>query len=342
MAKKMIPFYVLNILEELSDENHALLPTEIVNFVNQKYGQGTIVKTETVIENIYNINKFYANIYDGVDVVQIKYYDCDKYNKNKRYFISERKFEFGQIVFLNNTVLNSNALPQKETIDLCLKLKSFLSKYQRNIISNEIITDGSIKTSNRTVYINLEIIKQAIEDKKNIIFTYNEYNLNKKLVPRKRKYPYIISPYGIICSHGSYFLIGFNIANNDKRIYRIDKITDININTEYEYVKNEKFDLAKYVNNSVFMHVSEEKIDVKLRCKSIILDQVIERFADCRLEEDKDNSENFIATILNTTYIGMKYWILEFTTACEVIEPIKLREEIKETLRQALNLYEGK
>ena len=238
-------------------------------------------------------------------------------------------------------MLNSNALPRSEILDICSKLTSFLSKFQKSIIKERIITDGSTKTPNRNVYINLEIIQQSIANKLNIEFIYNEYNLMKQLVSKERSYPYIVSPYGVICSYGSYFLIGYHLPTNMKRTYRIDKITNIKNNTEDNYHTDKSLDLSSYVKNSVFMHTDEMKIDVKLRCEMSILDNVIERFENCRLSEDKISSKHFFVSIPDTTYLGMKYWILEFTSTCEVLEPKGLREDIRNTLSKALNKYRG-
>jgi hypothetical protein len=58
--------------------------------------------------------------------------------------------------------------------------------------------------------------------------------------------------------------------------------------------------------------------------------------------EDKKSPKHFLAVIPNTTYLGIKYWILEFSSACEVLEPKELREDIKNTLERALSWYVDK
>ncbi|WP_443660873.1 WYL domain-containing protein [Clostridium algidicarnis] len=339
--KKMIPFCIIEFLEKNTDEEHALLPSEILESINTIYGEGTIKKTATLIEHIDNINKFYTSINDGLEIIEIKYDKNSRYKNNKRYFYGQRKFEFAEILFLQNILLNSNALPQKEISDICKKLTSFLSESQKKIIKKEIMTDGSTKTTNRTVYINLETIQNSIALKQNIEFNYLQYNLRKELVNKKREYKYIVSPYGIICSYGSYFLIGYHLPTKMKRTYRIDKIKDIKENLEEGYRDDKSISFSNYVKDSVFMHTDEKKIEVILRCEMPILDSVVERFGNCRLIEDKNNPRYFIATIPRTTYLGIKYWILQFSSACEVIEPKDLRQDIIDTLSKALDRYEN-
>lgn len=150
-----------------------------------------------------------------------------------------------------------------------------------------------------------------------------------------------MSPYGVVYSRGNYYLLGHHKHTNEKRIYRIDKITDIKINEKYEYVKNKDEDLKNYIKNSAFMHINENKINIKLRCKRKVLSGIIERSEDCNLSEDKENRDYFYATILDTTHLVMKYWVLEYGSDCEVIKPKELREDMKKTLKEALELYEG-
>jgi predicted DNA-binding transcriptional regulator YafY len=115
------------------------------------------------------------------------------------------------------------------------------------------------------------------------------------------------------------------------------KIKNLDANDVYPYHKPDKIYLSEYVKNSPYMHTENNKICVKLRCENRILDDVIERFGECRLSED--GSDHFIATIPKTTYLGMKYWILAFTSACVVLEPENLRDDVKMTLTRALTFY---
>lgn len=341
-SKKLTPLRIIEFLEENTDEDHALLPSEIIEDINKKYKEEPIKKTSTLIEYIDDINRFFSSKYDNTDIIQFKYDENGRYKTNKRYYYGQRSFEFAEILFLQNILFNSNALHQKEITEICKKLTSFLSKYQRSIVKEKMLTDGSSKTTNRNVYINIETIQNSIVNKENIEFDYCEFNLDKKLVLRKRPYRYIVSPYALIYSYGSYFLIGYHLPTDKVRTYRVDKIKDIRVNSEELYHINKDFNVSGYIKNSAFMHADENKIEVRLRCKMSILDNVIERFENCKLFEDKNNPDYFTAIIPNTTYIGIKYWILEFTSACEVIEPGDLRQDVVDTLAKALKQYEDK
>lgn len=336
----MLPLYILEFMTEHTDETNSLLPSEIVRGMKQKYGDEIISKTETVVENIEKINLFFKSRCDGINIIEsVRGIEKGRYKDNSRYFLSVRKFDFSEVLFLHKLLLNSNAISQDAIQDMCSKLSGYLSYEQRKLLKQNIVTDGSMKTRNKAVFINLEMILKSIDAKGNIEFIYNEYNLEKKLVPRVRKYPYIVSPYDVTCSYGSYFLTGYHIPTKEVRTYRLDKITNLKSSTEFDYYMEKDFDIAKYLGNAVFMHADSNKIHVRLRCEMGILDDVIERFENCRLEKDQNSENHFFATIPDTTALGMKYWILEFSSACEVLEPKELRMEVRDTLARALSWY---
>lgn len=342
ISKKLIPLYVIDLLEEETDKDNALLPSEIRKKINGKYGDGAIKKVETLIDNIEAINNYFRSKLDGIDLIQyIEESKTGPYRKNKRYYLAERKLDIAEVKYLQDILMNSKTLGERERHDIYYKLSGFLSKKQREYTKEIILYDGSVKTPNRDVYINLDEIQKAIHNKQNIIFTYNQYNMQKKLIPKIRDYAYIVSPYGVVSSYGGYFIIGHHYLQGT-RIYRVDKITGIKtipIDAENGQYVERGFDLEEYVRNSAFMHAEEEKIDVDIHCKMEILDDVIERFDNCRIHEDNKDTGYFNATIPGTTRKGMRLWLLQFSTACEVLKPLCLRDEVREALANALKRY---
>ena len=342
VSKKLIPLYILDLLEEETDENNALLPSEIIEKINKRHGEGSITKVETLLENIEAVNNYYRGRLDGVDIIQYLTDNEARYRNNKRYYLAMRRLDAAEIKLLIDIVQNTKTLGKKERLDMRTKLMSFLSFHQRNYEKAVILYDGSSKSPNRSVYINLDEIQKAIHAKQNIEFTYSRYDLQKKLVPQKRPEPYIVSPYGVMYSHGGYFLIGGHISKG-LRTYRLDRITEIHLvgknNPEYgTYVKC-PVDLKSYVENAPFMYAEQNKIDVVMKCKMHILDSVIDRFENCSLHACPEDEGYFIAHITNTTKKGMKLWALQFATECELLDPPELRSEVKESLSDALKRY---
>lgn len=109
----------------------------------------------------------------------------------------------------------------------------------------------------------LEKIRNA-----NIAFRKIKFNyfLNNKTVE------ITLNPYGIIISD-KYYLVGFNEYVNDFRLYKIDKITNLEILDEY-FDKDENFSLQKYSENSFGIY-QETPLDIVLEFNAEVKDDVL-------------------------------------------------------------------
>ena len=74
----------------------------------------------------------------------------------------------------------------------------------------------------------IEVINDAIEKKKKISFTYNDYGTDFKLHPRRQE-EYIVNPYQMVANNGRYYLIANYDKYDDVTHYRMDRITDVRI-----------------------------------------------------------------------------------------------------------------
>lgn len=60
---------------------------------------------------------------------------------------------------------------------------------------------------NKSFFYTIDTIMRAIEDNKQISFTYNEFMTNKKTKTRFDNKVFIINPYFIINNRGKYYLV---------------------------------------------------------------------------------------------------------------------------------------
>lgn len=82
----------------------------------------------------------------------------------------------------------------------------------------------------------------------------------------------ILNPYGVIISD-KYYLVGFNEYVSDLRLYKVDKIEQLEILEEY-FDKDEKFSLVEYCKNS-FNVYQEDPIDITLEFDKAVADDVL-------------------------------------------------------------------
>lgn len=188
--KKLIILYVLNVLKQYSDENHPLTHQDIITKIDSLYGMR--VERKSVANNLESLSDL------GFDIVKVHQKGC---------FLGQREFEPSEIQFLVDAVFSSKVISGKHSIDLSKKLYSFLSIYQRKKFNYIYKAENVSKSNNKQLFYNIEMISEAIENKKKISFTYNEYDINQNLVPRQSGKTYLVNPYFMVNSQGRYYLV---------------------------------------------------------------------------------------------------------------------------------------
>lgn len=296
---------LLEILKKYSDENHILSIDQIQNFMEDEYG----------------ISPDRRSIYKAIDTLIDFEYDISKYKENgKGYFLRDRMFEASEISMLSDMIVNFKFLDIKYKKDIDRKLQSLLSVYKRKEYKD--LTDTNPETI-REIFLNIEILQEAISNKRKVSFVYLQYDLNKKLVPRKNEL-YVVNPFDLIVKNSKYYLICSKDPYTNISFYRLDLIKNIKILEESSLeIKDE--DIKKQIENSIYAFTgSPEKII--LRCKNEVIDYLIEEFGN-NINIKKEDEEFFTAEFNGPTK-GLVYWALQFLEYVEVVEPINVREEI--------------
>jgi len=304
---------ILYILEEYSDEKHILTQKEIISKMKLLYDRTIDRRT----------------IYGAIAALEDFGYDISKYDDNGiGYYLLDRKFSSAEIKLLIDAIYSCPYISQKQTEELLKKLRGFLSSYERKNYNYTNIITPEKKSPNPEVFLNIEILEQAINEQKQISFTYMDYDLDKKLVARRER-PYIVNPYSMICKGNNYYLVLIYQGQTTPSFYRVDMMKNIQIlDSKIEISKRDaKLDSVKKV---VFAHSGEPK-HVTLKCDKSALRYVIEEFGkDITITENSDGSFN--ASFM-TALEGLTYWALEFMQNVEIISPKEARDKVIEAIK---------
>ena len=213
-----------------------------------------------------------------------------------------------------NAIHASHFVPQKSFKELIDKLLSTQNKYFKNDFKSTVFVENNKKKENKDFFLNVELLLEAIREKKAVSFAYLKYDLDKRLVER-RDDPYVFSPYYLV--------------------YNLDRMKKLKISDE-PYIKlSKKEDPYEYAKNKIYMYNGDEE-SIAIKCKMNILDDVIDTFGQgIRLIADGDS---FVAHVKSAKE-GMVYFALQYAKYLEVLEPEDLRKEIAEVLKQALKNY---
>ncbi len=205
---------------------------------------------------------------------------------------------------------------------LCPKDKETINSISRRNVS--------AKTTNKEIFLNMQIIDEAIAEHRKITFRYFKYRFDKKLSLYEINYK--ITPLRHAFYDDRYYIIGLN----DKGIFRhyhISKIKCIEKTDEIAMPTPNQFSLNEYINNSTMMYSGEAKM-FKLRFRTWLLDEIVMQFGE-NTAIRPDSSEGFLIADVKGTQQGMFYWALRYIDSCEILSPPELRRNITETLKNS-------
>ena len=321
-TKKMLILLILKILEKYSDEQHPLTQKRIIELLNLEYGMEC--DRRSVSKNISMLKEL------GYDIV-----------KNRQGCFIIRDFDDAQLRLLIDSVLFSKNISRSQAKQLIEKLKSLGSRYL-NAKVNHIYNLPELHHSDNTrVMSAINILNDAINNRKKVSFIYNIYDIDFKLHPRREE-PYIVNPYQMVATNGHYYLIGNYDKYNNVSHYRIDRITEVKLLNEPVKPKKEVsdfangFNLPKHMAEHIYMF-SGESVSVKFKTYNFMMNDLIDWFGkDFRiLRQEKDKI--LVSVRVNET--AMKFWSMQFGEHVEILEPESLRKSIHDAAQVILNSH---
>lgn len=311
--------YLYNVMKKYTDINHPLKVTEIVELIKKEYDEDvssrTIRRDFKVLETKFNI---------VVDKIDDGYYiDYD-----------ENDFDTSEIRCLVDMVNYSKFIDDDLAKNFTYKLINQLNENDKKEFDGYEKYMSGTKTKNKEVFFNIQILAEAILNKKRIRFKYYKYNLKKEQEFRK---PFDITPLTITCDIGQYYLVA---VNDEKKLlyFRIDRIKKLEL-TDGKIVKISKKQVNDFITSTVGMFGGEkEKVQAIVTNKAI--DEVIEVFGiDTKIEKYDEN--NFIMeTEVNLE--GFKHWGLRHLEDAKIIYPEELKNEILKILENSMKSYKEK
>ena len=177
---------VLNVLKEYSDEGHYLTQTKIINKLNDI---GVDCDRRSVSKAINELIDF------G--------YDIDR-KPRFGYALFSRTFDKSEAEYLIHAAFSSRSISIKDAKKLSDKIESSFSVNDRKDFSY-INKSGEIsRTDNPQVFLNIELIGEAIQKNKKISFEYLGIGSDLVKRPKKNGKRYLVSPYYIFVNNGSF------------------------------------------------------------------------------------------------------------------------------------------
>lgn len=329
-GKKLALFRILEILKEETDINHTLTHNEIVEKLAKKYD--IELERKSVAANISALREC------GYDIVTNS--GVEKGGRNGGSYLREREFEDTEIKLLIDAVIYSQYISEKHSSDLIKKLMNLSNKYFKIHNKNFLTLKNKYKTDNAEVFLNMELIDEAIDKHRKITYEYIKLNDKKETIIDST---HTISPYGYVLHNQRYYLLGFSDKWKGLIFHRLQWMRNIQILDDKEYVEIKEvkefkngIDYENLITARPYMYTDPlEYITMKVNVKRI--NDIFDWFGK-DITVKKDNDETLLV-IVKASPMAMKYWAMQYIDSVEIITPKKLRDNIKETLKNGIKKY---
>ena len=319
MESKPRILYLLRILEQYTDEEHPLTTKQLIEMLNEKYGISTY--RTTIAKDVAALQEF------GVDIVVIHSTQC-------KYFIGSRQFELPELKLLIDAVESSKFITSKKSDALIKKIHMLTSNGQVKKLKRNNYVSGRIKPNNEQIYYIVDTINDAINERKQISFSYYEYTGLKEKVLRNKGEIYTISPYHLVWNDDYYYVVGYSEKREKIVTFRVDRIVSQPDILSLDAVPvSADFDIAEFTKQVFYMYDGEEVL-VDLRCDNGLMKTMVDRFGEdiTTLAYDENSFKITVRVSESPTFFG---WIFGFGGKVQILAPESVKEQYRQMIVQA-------
>ena len=195
---KLKILYLMKMLLDETDRDHPMNATEIADKMNRRYNY-TTYNRKTIYADIERLKTF------GLSIGQTK-------GAGFGYFVKDRVFDLAELKLMVDAVQSSKFITKRKSVELIRKLETLTSEHNAKYLKREVYIRNRIKSSNDSIYANVDTIHTAINDNRQIQFQYCEWTVRKTMSPRKSGEVYIISPWALTWDDENYYMVGYDAA----------------------------------------------------------------------------------------------------------------------------------
>jgi len=327
--QKLKILYLMKILLEETDENHALTIQEMIEKLAA-----------------FQIKAERKSLYDDIEGLRQFGFDIERTGGRRcGYYIASRNFELAELKLLVDAVQSSKFITGKKSKELIKKLENLTSRHEARQLQRQVYVANRIKTMNESIFYNIDTIHSAITQGRKISFKYFEWKVDftgkEKIKKNYRKggEKYLISPWALTWDNQYYYMIGFDTDASMIKHYRVDKMTQIEISQQVRDGQSsfEKFDIGLY-SKRLFGMFSGGEMMVRLRFTNDLIGVVIDRFGN-DIFINKEDDEHFTVTVKIAVSPQFLSWIFGFGNKVKILYPDEVVAAFKNQVKEALELY---
>lgn len=240
--------------------------------------------------------------------------------------------DFANLEYLKG--LSNDENRKKELDEVIAKIKALTP--QKNLQSLDTDVSAILESEGFAVrqYSGVKVEPSVLEKLRNAMLAFKKIRFDYPTDKGNRTIT--LNPYGIIIAD-KYYLLGFNEYVNDLRLYKVDKISALEVFEEY-FEKDEDFSLKQYCQNSFGIY-REEPLKVILEFDCSVADDVLNyHFHPTQKMKQLDNGNILVKFTAGGTEAICRE-LFKWGTNVKIKKPLKLKNIYKQHLCDVLNNY---
>jgi len=322
--QKLKLVYLMRILLEQTDETHSVSMKEILSALEV---YGIIAERKSIYSDIETLRQY------GMDIIG------EQSGRTYYYHVGNRQFELAELKLLVDSVQSAKFITAKKSNELIKKIEGFASKYEAKQLHRQVYVAERVKTMNERIYINVDLIHEAIGDNRKIRFQYFQWNVKKEMELRHDGAFYEVSPWALSWDDENYYLVSYDSTAAKIKHFRVDKMLNIAMIEEKREGKEtfRNFDMAVYAKKMFGMYDGEER-EVKLLCENRFAGVMIDRFGKniAMLSVDDEHFTVYVKVAVSSQFLG---WIFALGSGVKIIAPDEVVEMAKTEIKRLSEQY---
>lgn len=341
-------FCTLEILKKYSDKDHRLSQQDIIRLLWELYEIDPDRKTVksnimSLIDLGYEINYSEKVRNEGTPKENIMWSD----------YYMDNEFDDSELRLLIDSVFYSPNISASQSRQLITKLQNQSSEYFKSN-TKHIAIMPSRKSDNKQLFHTIDVIDEAITNKKMISFKSLYYDTDMELHVNRGHNAFTgeegseitlrVSPYQIAMSEGKYYLI-CHFVHDKIRHYRLDRIKDVSILEDkakpFKSLKDsngQSLNLKEYINEHIFMY-SGSPVRARLRVWKPVFNMVVDTFGKDILIVSRE--KNYIDIEVRAPQSAIFQFAKRYMESVVILEPSALADNFRKMLALVYKKYMG-
>ena len=338
--KKYVVFEMVKLLKEYTDRQHPMKQKQLVDLLHKQgyeTDRSTVRRTMTdlILDPESRIQSHTNTAHDEKDSDYETYYSGLYY---------DQEFSDAELRWLIDGILYSRNVPHDARKDLLEKICNLgNAHFRRNLNLNKIRRLAADEPVNPELFENIDKLGRAIDSGRKITLIYKYMGADFMLHSRGNSV-HLLSPYAMVIRNGFYYLICNNDRHPDLTVYRIDRMTDVEILEDQPARPvreltgyHSGWNLQEFMEHNANMAFGDPVL-IRFAVAERGIPIVIDAFGKGVAFEAEKNGQ-YICTIRVPAF-DMKLFALQHSEFIRVTDPPMLVEEIRTTLHEALAKYE--